>query len=123
MSIDPSFSSGRLSTREALIGGESARQAYSGKSEHSGIENTQIFITQVIVSVLIFIVIISIFELIRSFIFSDFANDALQDKDSKNPDEEVYRTIAENKARILTNLVFSAVSIVILVVVVIVIYA
>lgn len=117
---DIAFRPIRGNITESLIGVEATRQTFRGRTMAK--DGNQHFIVQIIASALIFIVIIAIYELIRAFISTDFANQALYDEKSKNDDLEIRRTIVANRAKIQTNIVFTVISICILIPVICTIY-
>lgn len=110
----------RSNIAESLIGAEATRQTFRGRTMAK--DGSQNFIVQIIASALIFIVIIALYELIRAFISTDFANQALYDEKSKNDELEIRRTIVANHARIQTNITFAMIAVCILIPVICAIY-
>lgn len=80
------------------------REIHSPEEKQSNIRYTLIII---VISAIIFVTVISIYDVFRSIITNYFARQALTDPSSHNKKEEIESTIVANQDALRSNIVFS----------------
>jgi len=90
-----------------------------GRHIHGGTDKTQTIkytVMIVIVSAIIFVGVISIYDVIRNMVNGYYANRALEDPNSHNTKEEIERTKIANRNLLYASIVFAGIVIVLAIV-------
>lgn len=114
------FSPSASSLDSAVLSGEAGRIAFRGKvsNDDDKQNDKKIFIVHIIISALIFIAVIAIYEVIRSIIANNFAARAIEELRDEAEEKDIHRIIVTNYASTGTNVVFAMIAIFILICVV-----